>query len=135
MNKVTPSIRSGGSERDIHDVTQHVMQRGNACLLFSIAMRIVKCICFDEICEKTGTKYGEVQNTVTAYLLQQIQLFAPPGRRGLPPWSAAGDRSAKPTFSFGSKSAEKRSVTDDITTFWCHQPIRIFPFLQVRSAA
>ena len=39
-----------------------------------------------------------VQNTVTAYLLQQIQLLAHRGRRGLPPWSAAGNRSAKPTF-------------------------------------
>jgi hypothetical protein len=37
-------------------------------------------------------------NTVTAYLLQQIQLFPHRDRHGLPPWSPTGNRSAKPTF-------------------------------------
>ena len=40
-------------------------------------------------------------NTVTAYLLQQIQLFAPRGFCGLPPWSPTGHRSTEPAFQFG----------------------------------
>jgi hypothetical protein len=40
-------------------------------------------------------------NTATAYLLQQIQLLAYRYRHGLAPWSATGNRSAKPTFQFG----------------------------------
>jgi hypothetical protein len=40
-------------------------------------------------------------NTVTAYLLQQIQLLAPRNSHGLAPWSATGNRSAEPTFQFG----------------------------------
>jgi hypothetical protein len=39
-----------------------------------------------------------VVNTVTAYLLQQIQLLAHRDRGGLPPRSPTGNRSAKPTL-------------------------------------
>ena len=37
-------------------------------------------------------------NAVTAYLLQQFQLLAFRGRRCLPPWGPAGNRSAEAAF-------------------------------------
>jgi hypothetical protein len=47
-------------------------------------------------------------NTVTAYLLQQIQ---PPAHRDsdhLAPWSATGNRSAEPTFQFGYEACRSQ---------------------------
>ena len=37
-------------------------------------------------------------NTVTAYLLQQIELLGHRDGHGLSPWSPTGNRSAKPMF-------------------------------------
>ena len=41
---------------------------------------------------------GNAVTALTAYLLQQFQLLALRGRRCLPPWGPACDRSAEPAF-------------------------------------
>ncbi len=51
-------------------------------------------------------------NTVTAYLLQQIQLLVHRDRHGLAPWSATGNRLAEPTFQFGYESCRSQRAPD-----------------------
>jgi hypothetical protein len=51
-------------------------------------------------------------NTVTAYLLQQIQLLAHRDSHGLAPWSATGNRSAEPTFQFGYEACRSQRAPD-----------------------
>jgi hypothetical protein len=57
-------------------------------------------------------KFSPWPNTVTAYLLQQIQLLAHRDRHGLSPWSATGNRSAKPTFQFGYEIRRAQRAPD-----------------------
>lgn len=49
-------------------------------------------------------------NTVTAYLLQQIQLLPHRHRHGLPPWSPTRNRPAKPTLFVGHRRSSYYSA-------------------------
>ena len=51
-------------------------------------------------------------NTVTAYLLQQIQLLAQRDCHGLAPRSATGNRSAKPTLQTGYEVRRSQRAPD-----------------------
>jgi len=51
-------------------------------------------------------------NTVTAYLLQQVQLLARRDRHGLAPWSTTGNRPAEPAFQLGYEAGRSQRAPD-----------------------